>query len=72
MGPNSVLFKFLGRGQRDIPVTNVRAAIQLILFLPGRHAHVFRLGFQMLGQSLVHFHEDLESPMRFDLQNKTP
>ena len=31
-------FRFLGRGQRDTPVVDVRGIVEIVMLLPGRHA----------------------------------
>ena len=38
VGTNCSNLKFPGRGQRDTPVVDVRGIVEIVMFLPGRHA----------------------------------
>ena len=35
---NCANFRFPGRGQRDTPVADMRAVVEIVMLLPGRHA----------------------------------
>ena len=48
-----VHFRFLGRGQRDTPVVDVRGVVEIVMLLPGHHLALTELWCQRSQVSML-------------------